>query len=226
MRSYYEKIEDNLHVPEGTAGHGFGGYLGVDVTKADVVETGPQRVANGRGIAQAFGKFDRAKSTDWDVIVTNDINNGDVDRDTVSDPFEMPFKVGRKGHRSNAASRLNGVFNAGYPLTVRSKSLASHIILDENPKAVGVEYLEGEKLYRADPSVGKDDNNNGIPRRVYAPREVIVGGGAFNSPQILLQSGIGPKEELEKLDIPAKLDLPECGQESPGPLRDGGDQQI
>jgi choline dehydrogenase len=47
-------------------------------------------------------------------------------------------------------------------------------------------------------------------RRVHAG-EVVLCGGAINSPQLLLLSGIGPKEDLEALGIPVVVDLPGVG---------------
>ncbi|RAL10303.1 GMC family oxidoreductase [Aspergillus homomorphus CBS 101889] len=49
-------------------------------------------------------------------------------------------------------------------------------------------------------------------KSVYAKREVIVSGGAYCSPAILMRSGIGPKEELSKHGIECKVDLPGVGQ--------------
>ncbi|CAG2172721.1 unnamed protein product, partial [Oppiella nova] len=43
---------------------------------------------------------------------------------------------------------------------------------------------------------------------VYANKEVIVSGGAINSPQLLILSGVGPKDHLQSLGIPVILDLP------------------
>ena len=47
---------------------------------------------------------------------------------------------------------------------------------------------------------------------VGANREVIVCGGSIGSPQVLLLSGIGPSQELEKLNIPVVRDLPAVGR--------------
>jgi choline dehydrogenase len=51
-----------------------------------------------------------------------------------------------------------------------------------------------------------------IPTEFYASREVIVSAGAYNSPQILMHSGIGQKRELEALGIESKLHLPGVGR--------------
>lgn len=96
-------------------------------------------------------------------------------------------------------------------LHVRINSFASRVLLDAQNRATGVEYLEGAHLYRADPRA-QSTQSSGRPRTVFARREVILAGGAFNSPQLLMLSGIGPKEALEKFGIPVRVNLPGVGQ--------------
>lgn len=45
-----------------------------------------------------------------------------------------------------------------------------------------------------------------------ATKEVIVSAGAFQSPQLLMVSGVGPSDQLQKLKIPVVADLPGVGQ--------------
>jgi choline dehydrogenase len=53
---------------------------------------------------------------------------------------------------------------------------------------------------------------DGALRQAHAGRDVILCGGAINSPQLLLLSGIGPAEHLQALDIPVVVDLPGVGR--------------
>jgi choline dehydrogenase len=54
--------------------------------------------------------------------------------------------------------------------------------------------------------------HNGQTHQVDIRKEVILCGGAINSPQLLLLSGVGPAAQLQALDIPVVVDLPGVGQ--------------
>ena len=68
-------------------------------------------------------------------------------------------------------------------------------VLLEDGRAVGVEYQQGGKL-----------------KRIKANKEVILAGGAFNSPQLLMLSGIGDPDELQQHKVEVKHALPGVGK--------------
>jgi choline dehydrogenase-like flavoprotein len=98
-----------------------------------------------------------------------------------------------------------------YPerLRVELDSLVTRVLLDENRRAVGVEYLKGKRLYRAS---SRPVEPTGTPLQLHASREVILSGGAFNTPQLLMLSGIGPPEELRRHGIEVKVELRGVGK--------------
>jgi choline dehydrogenase len=53
---------------------------------------------------------------------------------------------------------------------------------------------------------------DGVPEVAHANAEVVLAGGAINSPQLLMLSGIGPASELKRLGIEVTQDLPGVGQ--------------
>ena len=67
----------------------------------------------------------------------------------------------------------------------------------EGPSAIGVQVSKGERA---------------AMYVVGARKEVILSAGAIGSPQLLLLSGIGPREQLEKLSIPVVRNLTQVGQ--------------
>lgn len=143
-------------------------------------------------------------------LLDRDINVVDADRYANPLMFVLPEAISpTTASRSSIANYINRVVNAGDPLTVSLHSLATRVLFEDcdgKPKAVGVEYIVGEGLYSADQRYNA--SQTGEVRTVRAKREVIVSGGTFNTPQILKLSGVGPKEELERLDIPVVVDLP------------------
>lgn len=79
-------------------------------------------------------------------------------------------------------------------LTVLTHAMTQRV-LTEGKRAIGVEYRHDGQIKTAN-----------------ARREVILSGGSYNSPQLLMVSGIGPAEHLREMDIPVVHDLPGVGQ--------------
>jgi choline dehydrogenase-like flavoprotein len=94
-------------------------------------------------------------------------------------------------------------------LRVEFDALATRVLLDVDKRATGVEYLKGKNLYRASPGASRGQS---VRCSVHAAREVILAGGAFNSPQLLMLSGIGRPDALTALGIKVEVALEGVGQ--------------
>ncbi|WP_041522803.1 GMC family oxidoreductase [Gilvimarinus agarilyticus] len=115
-----------------------------------------------------------------------------------------------KHRRHGSRERLLDIAQR-YPenLTIEMNAQVSRVIINEQNRAVGVEYRKGQKLYRA---FMHPSGEQGETRQVFASKEVILSGGAFNTPQLLMLSGVGPKAELDKHNIACKVNLPGVGR--------------
>lgn len=104
------------------------------------------------------------------------------------------YQMTIKGARRNSAARafLRPAMKRAN-LRVVTGALATRVLV-EGGRAVGVEYRQG-----------------GATKLLRARAEVILSGGAINSPQLLQLSGIGPGKLLQSLGIPVVLDNPNVG---------------
>jgi choline dehydrogenase len=82
---------------------------------------------------------------------------------------------------------------------------------DDPTRAVGVRCVRGADLYAARHH-NKPAGQTGQPIVYRATKEVILCGGAFNTPQLLMLSGIGPHAELARHGIATRIDLPGVGR--------------
>ncbi len=105
-------------------------------------------------------------------------------------PFDRNIRRGRR--LSAARAYLHPVMNRPN-LSVQCRALVSRMLF-AGQRVTGVEYLVRGQVKRADAG------------------QVIVCGGAFNSPQVLQLSGIGNPELLSSLGIPVVAELPGVGE--------------
>jgi 4-pyridoxate dehydrogenase len=99
----------------------------------------------------------------------------------------------RHGRRSSAATAYLKPALARANLGLETGAHATRVLIDNN-RATGIEYIRKGRMQRAE-----------------AAREVILSGGAFNTPQLLMLSGIGPADHLHEVGITPLLDLPVGG---------------
>lgn len=106
----------------------------------------------------------------------------------------LPQVTQKQGKRHSAADAYLRPALHRPNLTVRTQAQATRLLV-EGKRVVGVTY-----------------RCNGQAEEVRARREVLLCGGAVNSPHLLLLSGIGPAEQLKAWGIPVVAHLPGVGQ--------------
>ena len=121
---------------------------------------------------------------------------------TRNDDFNGPEQEGvgyyqvtqKDGRRCSTATAFLRPAMERPNLTIETHAMVTRLLF-EGARVVGVAYTQ-----------------NGEAKEVNADNEVILSGGAINSPQLLLLSGVGPAAQLEALGIPVVADLPGVGQ--------------
>ncbi|KAF2875323.1 choline dehydrogenase [Massariosphaeria phaeospora] len=212
MRTIFQRIEKNHYLPKDTAGHGFSGYFEVNMNKPTSVG---QPVL---GIMQAIAQ-NMSKPTDAAQIQTmmgGDANYLDPTRDWTNGIWGLPTHAKATGERYSSRDYVQATINAKFPLTLGVNSLATRVLFGNGtacggqPRATGIEFLQGKSLYKADSRYTAA--NKGTLKTATARKEVILSGGTFNTPQLLMLSGIGPKAHLTAHKIRVLVDSPGVGK--------------
>lgn len=138
--------------------------------------------------------------------------------------FQVPVAVGNKKDQAKGVNVMPG--NRGsvrdhllatekrYPnLTIKTDAFVTKLVFDETggnnkPKVKGVEVAFGAKLYGGERMQNLFQTDT---KTILCDKEVIISAGAFNTPQLLKLSGIGPETELREHGIDVVKDLPGVG---------------
>lgn len=219
MRSYFERLERVRYrqpEPGNPERHGYSGWLPVEqlgirtnlLKDPWLTQYIVSRIRGEEGGAEfeaaaLKGEDFRVDPNDWRAVCAR--HTGMVD------PPRAAENGARRGTRELILQTA-----ADFPqnLVVRTDCLVTRLIFAEEgePRVIGIEYLEGPHLYAASWLAEEFSSRTGVRRQALAAREVILSAGAFNSPQILMLSGIGPREELERHGIRVRVDRPGVGR--------------
>ncbi|XP_046683423.1 glucose dehydrogenase [FAD, quinone]-like [Homalodisca vitripennis] len=113
------------------------------------------------------------------------------------DGFAIAQTTSKNGTRYSASRAFLRPANNRPNLHIMLNTTAARVLVDPAKKQTyGVEVITGD----------------GQKQKILARKEVVVSGGAVNSPQLLLLSGIGPKEDLQKVGVPLVHHLPGVGR--------------
>ncbi|KAI8265661.1 Oxygen-dependent choline dehydrogenase [Colletotrichum sp. SAR11_239] len=220
MREHFKKIENAQYLPNSVVGHGFSGWLGLSLTSLSLVVEDQKLLSLIIAAGTAMGKSILTALVSTVVglgqVLLRDINAPGQASQTglYQVPLAMTDSI-RGGPRDlilNTANAVNSDGSRKYHLDVKLNTLVTKINFDQSgdkPRATGVDFMEGASLYRADPRSGSATSTGS--GSVSAKKEVIISAGAFNTPQLLKLSGVGPKKELESFNITTIVDLPGVG---------------
>lgn len=218
MRDIFVRIENNHYLTPGTPGHGFKGYFDTNMAN-ETAWVGQD------DLKTALGTVSGHVGQDPNDIVANlvsDPNSANAARDQTQGIWGGAIHADKGLRRFSSRDYVLDTANAvkangkkKYKLTVQLDTLVTKVLFEDvghshkKPRATGIEFLQGQSLYSADPR--HDPSSQGTLGWAYARKEVILSGGTFNSPQLLKLSGIGPAAELAQFNIGLVVDLPGVG---------------
>ena len=220
MRRYFERLENCRHRPIhrwlarlgiNPTRHGWRGWLPVETTIPIEAFTDRhlRRVVIEAGLAAIRQAPNLRQRLRWFFIGAFDPNDWRLVKDDATGIRYLPLTTDRH-RRYGTRERVLDVARR-YPdrLTISLNTVATRVLLDDQRRAYGVEYRKGVRLYRAHVAPSVEPGEAGT---AYASREVILCGGVFNTPQLLMLSGIGPPDVLRAQRITERVALPGVGR--------------
>jgi choline dehydrogenase len=109
--------------------------------------------------------------------------------------YRLPLATSN-GTRNGSRENILATVAAGFPLTVETGAFVTKVLWDTRgaaPTAIGVEYVRGAHVYGASLAQAKAPDAR---VQAFASAEIVLSAGAFNSPQLLMLSGVGDEAAL------------------------------
>jgi len=221
MRRYFQRMENCHHRPVwrfihklfgwNPTRHGFGGWLSVekalpktalaDKDLVEIIKKSALRIFN-----ELRNPWQQIREG---LVAKLDPNDWRIDKKAAEAIHYAPLATRRHARNGSREFVLDVARRHPDRLHIELDALVTQVLLDDANRAHGVVYRKGARLYRACAAPSKSD---GEERTVHVTREVILSAGAFNTPQLLMLSGIGPKADLERHGIKVRVNLPGVGQ--------------
>jgi choline dehydrogenase-like flavoprotein len=216
MAGYQRKVEQCRHRPlrrllagmgwDGS-GHGWNGWLPVERAM-------PRQAFADAPMRETIEKGARAASRDisgpWQALkrlVRGKLDPNDRSMNGKAGLCYAPLATDDHCRFGTRERLLDARERSGGRLRIELHALVTRLLFAGDGGVVGVEFRKGRNLYRASPLAdGAEEGGEVVQLR--ARREVILAAGAFNTPQLLMLSGIGPEAQLREHGIAVRQALP------------------
>lgn len=195
MGRYYDRVREwlSVEIPEPELGLDDPVVSGM-LQSAAAVQAGSDGVAAANEMARVF-------SADVNETLRSSEGTG---------LFRLPLAT-KDGRRNGPRERILDVVAAGHPLDVQLGAFVTRVLFEPRPEgvtAVGVEVVQHHDVYGASLAPADDP---GARVHVFANREVILAAGTFNTPQLLMLSGVGDPAALVEAGVVPQVPLPGVG---------------
>ncbi len=195
MDPYYDRVREwlGIELPDPTLAlrdNIVANFLGAAATAAN-----PDAAGNVSGLATILGHD-----------VNEALRNGET-----TGLYRLPLATA-KGERNGSRERILDTARSGFPLTIVTGAFVTKVLWDDAasvPTARGVEYVPQRAVYQASLAAQAPEN---APLQALASAEVILAAGTFNSPQLLMLSGVGEDAQLAKHDIASRASRAGVGE--------------
>ena len=206
MRNYFMRLERNRYIDSAAkarrTGHGKNGWLSTERSKTFSIFAKDSRLI---GYLQGVKELNDGPG---DAFINKDANSKYAIKIGEEKGYRVPMAV-NSGRRSGVREHLlNSLEKYPNNLFIRTHAHVTKVLFEDGTNnAIGVEYVERKPSNSLFTWAGDK-----VKRRALAKKETILAGGAFNSPQLLMLSGIGPADHLRSMGITPRVDLPGVGE--------------
>jgi choline dehydrogenase len=216
MRCYFERLEACRYRPRwrdaihNWSGHGYDGWLPTSEADPSLILGDRKLIELARAAGEAVGIGNVIDGILNGLLDPNDVRSNAHQREGL---FLTPLAVRHGARYGTRDYLLETQRERPDNLTIVTNALVTRVLF-EGSRAVGVEYIDRAHIYAGDPNRVRS-----LPLAALGPYrrivrtegEVVLAAGAFNTPQLLMLSGIGPRSHLAAHKIPMVVDRPGVG---------------
>jgi choline dehydrogenase-like flavoprotein len=228
MRRYFQRLENCHHrwpyrllyrlTGLNPTRHGFDGWLSVEkaIPKRALYDQELDSIVTKSAWAAYWELAQWWKRITWFFQSQGDPNDWRLVKKNAIGVFYAPIHTHKHARNSTRELLLDVARRHPDRLKIELEALATEVLFDDSNRAIGVAYLKGARLYRAS---YQPSDAPGLAQIARATREVILAGGAFNTPPVVDALGRRSQTRTRKARHPGARRFARRRWQPAGPLR-------